>query len=78
MRAIVTVEDRRQFEFSRLDDRTVVTHLDGTGQPIPHKQQLTISRDTAPILKPGEQLVYGLADGTIVSDGIITGVLVRR
>lgn len=78
MRAIVTVEDRRQFEFEQTGGVTMVTHLDATGKPIPHKQQLTVSRDTAPILKPGEQLVYGLADGTIVSDGIITGVLAKR
>ena len=70
MRALVTVESRRQFEVVK----GAFKAIDGLG----NVASAPIGLSVDPILKPGTPLVFGLADGTVVNEGIITGVLVRR
>ena len=69
MKALVTLEDGKQFHISR----THITELDELGRET--KRQCTLR--VAPVLKPGIPLVYGCKCGEITTKERITGVIWR-
>lgn len=69
MKALVTVENRRQYVI----EGKQLTFVDDMGRMT--KQQCTLA--VLPVLKPGLPLVCGTDDGEVFTEGEVTSVMYR-
>lgn len=71
MKALVTLEDGRMYEFVRGEKGIKFHSIDNIGRPSGQQEAIIA---TLPLLKPGSPLVVGFATGVVGSYGVVQGV----